>query len=293
MSIAITGSTGGYGSRVIQTLSTLVSPSSIIALTRDTSSPKARLLPKGVTLRQADFRDGASLQAGFKDAKIALIVSLDSVGEEARKLTYGAIDTAVSAGVDKIFYTSHQASSPSSHFAPARDHYAIEQYLEEKAARGGVEFTSLRNGFYMKSLKAMIPGVEHSLEIHKPADGKITWTHHDDLADAAALLLSREADTPAPKYVTLVNPHPVDMAQLAKTLSGVLNKEVKRTVQDDQEFVDTTVKYGVPKFMAEMFLGMFHEAKAGGFLSDDQALEDILGRKPIGLEEYFKREFQA
>lgn len=295
MSIAITGSTGGYGLRLIKTLSSLVPPSSIIALTRSPSSTSAQSLPSGIIIRQADFSDPSTLSTAFSGAEIALIVSVNSVGPDAIALHKSAIDAAISAGVSKIFYTSHQASRPQSHFAPAADHFVTEQYLEHRAAEGKIEFTSLRNGFYMKSLKQMIPGVQHSRMIEKPADGGITWTHHDDLADAGAILLSRaiKGETKSGKYVTLVNPFAVDMVQVADILSEVLGKKVERTVQDDKDFVEATVKYGVPQNMAEMFLGMFHEAKAGGFISEDKTLEHVLGRKPIGLEEYFKAEFKA
>jgi uncharacterized protein YbjT (DUF2867 family) len=288
MSIAITGSTGGYGCRLIKTLSTLVPPAEIIAITRSTSSDRAQALPAGVHLRQADFGDAAALTSAFDGAEIAMIVSVDKIGPEAVELHKTAIDAAVSAGVRKVYYTSHQNASPDSLFAAARDHYETEQYL----AGSGIQFTSLRNGFYQGSLKYMIGGVEHTNVIDKPADGKVSWTNNDDLADAAAVLLARDfRGDKAGEYVTLVSSENADMADVAKSVGQALGKDVQRKVMGDQAFVDATEAHGVPRHMAEMFLGMFKEARRGGFLSDDGTLKGLLGRKPTTVDAFLKEAY--
>lgn len=95
MSLAITGSTGKYGSLLIDALSRRVAPSSIIAITRDTQSEKARSLPSGVILRQGDFADSASLVKAFNGANKLVIVSVDKIGDEALRLHRAAADAAV------------------------------------------------------------------------------------------------------------------------------------------------------------------------------------------------------
>lgn len=288
MSIAITGSTGTYGSKLIKYLSGLIPPANIVAITRDISSGKAKGLAPGVQLRQADFGDSAALLSAFDGVKIALIVSVDKVGPEAVALHKAAIDAAVRAGVPKVFYTSHQNASASSLFAAARDHHETERYL----AQSGVDFTSLRNGFYQSSLRFMIAGVEHTSAIDKPADGKVSWTSNDDLANAGAILLARALKgEKVAKYVTLTSTENADMADIARFVGTALVQDVRRTVMDDQAFVEATEAHGVPRFLAEMFLGMFQEARRDGFQSDDKTLEDVLGRKPKGVNAFLRETY--
>ena len=89
------------------------------------------------------------------------------------------------AGAERILYTSHQAASWDSLFAPQTTHAATEEHL----ARRGVPFTALRNGFHATTLGYYPGDVLETGRLVAPEDGPVSWTAHADLAEAAVAAL--------------------------------------------------------------------------------------------------------
>lgn len=71
--------------------------------------------------RRGDYADPESLQAAFAGADQLLLVSSSDPGADAVGLHRAAIDAAVTAGVGRILYTSHQGAAPDTPFGPGRD----------------------------------------------------------------------------------------------------------------------------------------------------------------------------
>jgi NAD(P)H dehydrogenase (quinone) len=144
--IIITGANGRLGRAIVERLIDRVPVEEIGVSVRDPQQAAA-LAERGVRVRRGDFADPASLAHAFRGASQVLVVSPDTVGELTVRLNRAAIGAAVAAGADRVLYTSHMGSNPSSPFPPMPDHAATESALAE----AGVAFTALRNGFYAAS----------------------------------------------------------------------------------------------------------------------------------------------
>ncbi|MYV99928.1 NAD(P)H-binding protein, partial [Streptomyces sp. SID3343] len=97
-----------------------------------------------------------------------------------------AVDAAVAAGVERIVYVSFVGAAPDATFTFARDHWFTEQHIRAS----GLRFTFLRDNFYLAALPAMT-GTDGA--IRGPAGGgRVGAVAHDDIADAAAAVLSAD-----------------------------------------------------------------------------------------------------
>src|ERR1700753_3139030 len=145
--IVITGATGQLGSRIVDRLLERV-PAEQVGVSVLDPAKAARLAERGGRVRRAASPAPPTLAHAFEGADHVLVVSALTRGAAAVPANKAAIDAAREAGARRILYTSHQAASPDSLFAPQLTHAATEDHL----AAAGVPFTSLRNGFYTSTL---------------------------------------------------------------------------------------------------------------------------------------------
>ncbi|WP_281897580.1 NmrA family NAD(P)-binding protein [Micromonospora humidisoli] len=270
----ITGATGQLGSRIVDQLLARVSAATVGVSVRDVDKA-AHLAERGVRVRRGDFTDPATLEQAFAGADQVLIVSAAIRGGDAVGANRAAIDAACAAGATRILYTSHQAASRDSLF-PAQVTHAV---TEEHLAATGVPFTALRNGFYASTLGFVIGDAVTTGRLVAPADGPVSWTAHDDLAEAAAIALAGRGGldgvTPA-----LTAGEALDLAAVADILTDLTGRTVTRVVLDDDEWRSTAVARGMPEAAADFTLGMYRAARRGEFAVTDPALQTLLGRRP-------------
>ena len=263
--IIVTSATGRLGGLTTTALLERV-PAAEVGVAVRAPEKAADLAARGVDVRRGDFADPDGLAEAFAGADTVLLVSAGSLGDEARRLHTGAIEAAQRAGVRRLVYTSHQGASPTSAFAPMLTHAETEATL----AASGLRWTALRNGFYASTLDVLRPQVADGV-LRVPGDGPVSWTTHEDLAEAAALtLLDRDAaDGPTPP---LTGPEALGVGEAI----GARVETVPAA-----PYVATMVERGVPEARAAMVVGMFEAFAAGEFDVVDPALERLLGRAPL------------
>ena len=146
---------------------------------------------------------------------------------------------------------------------------------EAMLAACGVPFTSLRNGFYASSAVMMVGRAYQTGEIVAPPDGPVSWTTHDDLADAAVIALTEPARlqgiTPA-----LTGPAALDLAGLGQIIAELTGRPVKRVLATEETHRAAMVQHGVPEERADMMLGLFRASFAGEFAKVDPTLGELL-----------------
>ncbi|MCX5353905.1 NAD(P)H-binding protein [Streptomyces mirabilis] len=279
--IIITGANGGLGRLITERLLERVPSQRIGVSVRDPE--KARELEdRGVRVRRGDFGDPASLADAFEGARQVLVVSTDSTGADAVHHHRTAVEAAAAAGAERILYTSHMGSNPSSPFAPMRDHAATEAALRES----GVPFTSLRNGFYASSAAMLLGHALETGELAAPEDGPVAWTAHADLAEAAALALTGEGldgTTPA-----LTGPEALDLADIAAIATRLTGREVRRVVVSDADYRASLLARGLPAAGADLLLGLFAASRQGQFTPVDPTLGRLLDRPTTALAEFLR-----
>ena len=276
--IVVTGATGHYGRKVLEGLSSRVSASSLGVSVRDPEKA-ADFAAKGIRVEKASFTEPATLAAAFDGAEQVLLVSANVLGDEAVMLHGNAIQAAKGAGVKRILYTSHQAASPVSKVAFARDHAATEELLKAS----GVDFISLRNGFYAESCLYQLGGMQATGKLALPGDGRVSWTLRDDLAQAAVAALT---DTSLFQGVTapLTASRTYTFAEIARLASDILGREIVFESISEESYRQAALQYGFRETMVGMLLSMFEAIHDNEFNIVDLTLERVLMRKPAEFE---------
>ena len=112
MKYLVTGATGAFGARAIETLSKKVGVGDIAASVRDKSKAK-KLIDMGIDVRQADFNDPRSLDEAFSGIDRVLMVSTNEPIDEKRiKQHTNAINAAKKNGA-KLWYIPAEPIIPS------------------------------------------------------------------------------------------------------------------------------------------------------------------------------------
>lgn len=270
--LIVTGATGHLGSLIVNRLLERVPADRIAVSVRDVSKA-ADLAERGVRVRAGDFTEPDSLKHAFEGAERVLVVSAAIRGGGALTANRAAIDAAREAGARRILYTSHQAASPTSLFPPQKVHAATEEHLQHQA----VPYTALRNGFYASALGPYLGAALATGTLTVPQDGPVSWTAHEDLAEAAVSALTEdgvlEGITPP-----LTAPHTLDFADVAEILSRITGRTITRVVMDDNEWISAVVADGMPRSAAEFALTMFAASRNGEFSATHPTLEAAIGR---------------
>lgn len=278
--IIVTGANGQLGRAIVeQLLHRGTAPEQIAVSVRDPDKASA-LAGRGVSVRRGDFDDPQGPRQAFEGASRVLIISADSTGEQTVRQHNRAIEAASAAGAQRILYTRHMGARSDSAFEPMPDHAAAEA----KLAESGVAFTSLRNGFYAANALQLMSRALQTSELYAPEDGKVAWTSHADLAEAAAILLADEHrfDGMTPP---LTASEAFDMTDLAAIVSELTGRRIKRIVVPDEQWRDNMVSHGAPESVADLLVGLFVAARRGDFSQVDPTLESMLGRRPQTMRE--------
>ncbi len=285
--IIVTGVTGKLGRRVVERLLLRVPPERVGVSVRDPEKARG-LAERGVRVRRGDFTDPEGLAHAFEGASRILIVSVDKLGAESVKDHQAAIEAAVRAGVGRVFYTSQMGAGFSSRFAAMRDHAATEELLRAS----GVPFTSLRNGFYASTVPLIMGPALETGHIVVPEDAPVAWTTHDDLAEAAALLLAGEGcfEGPTPP---LTAAEAVDFDRIAAIATELTGRTITRVTVDADDYRAGLVAQGVPEPAADVFVDIFAGIRAREFAAVDPALGALLGRPPTSLADFLAAEITA
>jgi len=271
--IIVTGATGALNGATVDHLLDRLPASEIVVAVRDPAKAQ-RYADRGVAVRRGDYADPDSLPGAFEGADQLLLVSSSDPGADAVSLHRTAIEAAVTVGVGRILYTSHQGAALDSPFRPARDHAATEQLLAES----GTPWTSLRNGFYAHSLTWLMGPWNETGVIAVPADGPLSWTSREDAGEAAAVILASDGAYEGPTTLTAgTAPTFEDIAGIAFEITG---RDIKSLVMDQDEWVAAQVAAGQKEFMVRFTLGMYEAAHEGYFAGVDPLLGHLLGREP-------------
>jgi uncharacterized protein YbjT (DUF2867 family) len=143
-----------------------------------------------------------------------------------------------------------------------------------------------------------VHGAAETGELALPEDGPVSWTAREDLAaGAAALLAAGIAGNDGPVFdgptPPLTAAEAVTFDDIAETISALTGKTIRRTVIDDDEWVQNMTASGTPEPAARLMLGMFQAARRGDFAGTDATLGELLGRPPQTIRATLESVFGA
>ncbi len=292
--ILVTGATGQFGSKAIDhLLNNGVKNSHIAALVRD-AAKAGGLRDKGIELRIGDYSDYDSLVKAFTGIDKLLLVSSSDRGAVENRTTHhiNAIKAAKKAGVKHIVYTSFVRKPGFENSAIAafqNSHFQTEEFLKNS----GIAYTILQNGIYLEMIPIFAGGkvAETATILYPAGEGKASWVLREELAEAAAHVLTTEGHEN--KTYSLTNTEAASFADIARELSGVLGKEVQYQSPPSAAFETIMKGAGVPDVYIGMFT-MWATAQAQGALElEDGTLALLLGRKPTTVRQFLSRAYGA
>ncbi len=285
--ILVTGATGQFGAKAIDhLLNKGVKNTQLAALVRD-SDKAGTLKDKGVELRVGDYSDYSSLVEDFQGIDKLLLVSSNDRGAVENRTAHhiNVIRAAKEAGVNHLVYTSFvrkQGFEDSAIAAFQHSHLQTEDFLKSS----GIPYTILQNGIYLEMIPVFAGGnvVETGVSLFPAQAGKASWVLREELAEAAAVVLTTEGHEN--KTYPLTNTESVSFGEIANELSVTLGKEVRYHSPSVTEFESILKQADVP----EVYVGMFTTwatAQAQGALDlEDGTLASFLGRKPATVKQF-------
>lgn len=278
--IAITGATGLLGQHIIENLLQTVPAGQIVAIVRNPAKG-ASLSRKGISVRQADYNDEASLIRALQGVEKLLLISSSEIGQRVTQHR-NVINAAKSANVKFIAYTSllHADTSPLSLHT---EHVETEKML----ADSGILYTLLRNGWYTENYLASVPAaLEHGVFIGAAGDGKIASAARADYAAVAARVISEDGH--AGKVYELAGDEAWTLSHLAKELTEQSGKNVVYQNLSQADFVAALKNAGLPDKLSEMLADSDIGASEGGLFDDSHTLSKLIGRPTTTLAESIK-----
>ena len=272
--IGITGATGNLGQHVIASLLASVPAGHIIAAVRNPAKA-ADLAAKGVQVRQADYNDGASLDAAFQGATKILLISSSEVGQRAQQ-HQNVIDAAKRAGVSLLAYTSVLRADTS----PLG--LAAEHVITEAAIRASsLPYSFLRNGWYLENhTEHLAPVLEHGVVLGAAQDGRFSSAARADYAAAAAAVLT--AAQPQAIY-ELAGDQGFTLAQYAAEVARQSGKPIVYKDLPQADFKAALVSVGVPEGFADLLADSDAGAARGGLEDHGKQLSALIGRPTTTL----------
>ncbi|HCU1242234.1 NAD(P)-dependent oxidoreductase [Morganella morganii] len=278
--IAITGATGLLGQHVIENLLQTVPAGQIVAIVRNPAKG-ASLNRKGISVRQADYNDEASLIRALQGVEKLLLISSSEIGQRVTQHR-NVINAAKSANVKFIAYTSllHADTSP---LGLHTEHVETEKML----ADSGIRYALLRNGWYTENYLASVPAaLEHGVFIGAAGEGKIAFAARADYAAAAACVISEDGH--AGKVYELAGDEARTLSHLAKELTEQSGKNVVYQNLSQADFVAALKNAGLPDELSEMLADSDVGASVGGLFDDSHTLSKLIGRPTTTLAESIK-----
>lgn len=194
--IVLTGPSGNLGGGVLRHILSkkLISPSSLIVSSYNTSSVPAEAQAAGLEVRHGDYTKPETLAAAFKDASVLFLVTYPSPSAERFEHHKAAIDAAKRAGISHVIYTSLAYGGTTGLKSVAgvmEAHINSVNYL----MASGLKYTIIREGIYSESWSlyhglVQIDKGEGDINIVLPGEGKIAWAKRDELCEATAIIIA-------------------------------------------------------------------------------------------------------
>lgn len=269
--LAVTGSTGALGGRVVRRLAALEVSQRLLA--RDVT--RVPNVDGGVAVAFTGYGDRDGSARALEGVTTLFMVS---AAESANRLEEhkAFVDAAAEAGVRQIVYTSFHGAAPDSTFTLGRDHYRTEEHIKAS----GMDWTFLRDNFYLDFLPEMVgeDGV-----IRGPAgDGLVAAVSRDDIAASAAAVLAEPGAHVGMSYA-LTGPEALSMATIADTLTVALGREVRYHQESLEEAYESRRKWPAPDWQYDAWVSTYTAIAAGEVADVTHHVLALTGRPPLTL----------
>lgn len=277
MKLLVTGATGKFGTKVVETLLKTV-PANQLAVSVRNPEKAEGLQARGVEVRQGDFDYPETLDSAFAGIDRLLIISADGDNETRIRQHANAVAAAERAGVKFIAYTSLANAQESTNlFAPT--HQATETAIKKT----GIPYSFLRNNWYLENEIPSIQGVLAGAPwVTSAGNGKVGWALQQDYAEAAATVLSGNGHE---NTIYELSGKPLTQEEFVSSLGNVLGKTTPIQQVDDVTYADIMKSVGVQDFVIPILVDIQRSIREGTLDVESTDFEKLLGRPATPTEE--------
>jgi uncharacterized protein YbjT (DUF2867 family) len=279
--ILVTGATGQVGQTVVDVLRRR--GHTVVAATRTPGGAGAAL--SGVRLVRFDYDDPSSFAPALRGIERVFLVVRPG-DDEADGTAIPFLEDAARAGVRHCVLLSAMGIDR----LPGTALRRIERWLETSA----MAWTFLRPNFFFQifTRDALGAGIREAAEIRVPAgDAALSFIDVRDIAEVAGEALASEAH--AGRAYTLTGPAPVTHGEVAETIGRQTGRAVRYVAAGDEEAALALAAAGFPAARITRLLGFYRLVRAGACAPVSGDVEAVLGRSPIGLEEFVRDHLQV
>lgn len=263
--IGITAATGQLGRKVIENLKKAVPAEQIVALVRDPEKAK----DFGVEIRAFDYANPAQIAESLNGISKLLLISGNEFGQRFNQHK-NVIDGAKNAGVQLVAYTSLLRADVST-LGLAPEHKATEEYL----VASGLNYTLLRNGWYIENYTSSIGSVLESGAVYGSAgEGKISAATRNDFAKAAVKVLTTEGHG---NNTYELGGASFTLSEYADTVARQSGKDIKYVNLPEADFAKALEGAGLPAPLPQLFASIDVEIEKGALETDSTDLSKLVG----------------
>lgn len=279
--ILITGAAGKTGRAVIQALS--VRGETLRALVHYPGQIQTVEALGVQEVLVGDLLSKSALDEAFQDARAVYHIP-PNVSAEEETIGKNMIAAARSAGSEHFVY--HSVLQPQIEAMP---HHWRKLRVEEALIQSGLSFTILQPTAYMQNILAQWDNIfqKGSYSVPYPGETRLSMVDLDDVAQAAAVILSEPGHTGA--TYELVGVHAISQNEVAAILSQKLNRPVRVTVTSLNDWEEQARASGLGDYQVNTLVRMFRYYADYGFEGNSHVLSWLLGRAPTSFEDFVAR----
>jgi NAD(P)H dehydrogenase (quinone) len=277
MKMLVTGATGKFGTKVVETLLKSIQASQLAVSVRNPEKAEG-FRARGVEVRHGDFDHPETLTSAFEGIDRLLIISADGDNETRIRQHTNAVAAAGRAQVGFIAYTSLGNASESTMFL-APPHRATEEAI----LKTGIPYSFLRNNWYLENEIGSIQGVMAGAPwVTSAGSGRVGWAPQQDYAEAAAVVLAGNGHE---NTVYELSGKLMTQEELASAVGTVLGKEVSVQQVDVATYADIMKDAGIPDFVLPILVGIQKGIREGALEIESNDFEKLLGRPTTPISE--------
>jgi NAD(P)H dehydrogenase (quinone) len=268
VTIAVTGASGGVGSRVVTELVARVQ-SPVLALAR---RPDAVPLPGHAKARLADYDLPGTLRDAFDGVETLVFVSSDGVVAKMRRHHEHVVGAAVDAGVKHVVYTSILDIAPDSRFYYAGVHRDTERLLGDSGLRRCVARTSVFADFFVTTW--LEPAIASGVLALPAGAGKMSLLTRD----AAAMALAVAAASACEGIITLTGPEALSVADACRLTEAATGRGLRYRAVDEATYRAQLAAEATPAWLIEAYASMFASVVEGSFAAVSADIPELIDR---------------
>ena len=195
---------------------------------------------------------------------------------------------AVVEGVSRagvIRFVFHSVLHPQIEAMP---HHWEKMRVEEMLFASGLDVTVLQPTAYMQNLLVQWRTIstEGVYKIPYPATSRISLVDLDDVAEAAAIVLTNDAHIGA--SYELVGTPPLSQFEIARVIGQTTGKNIRTESETPEEWAAQAT--GMDDYQRETLTKMFRYYAQHGLIGNPGALRWLLGREPTTLADFVRHQ---